>query len=129
MKIVINKCFGGFHPSKKAILEMMRLGCPHMRKSSLEKWMLTGRESEQELREQIEGWYGFPIIKNEVITDEHRYSDRTCPVLVKVVESLGREANGSCSDLKVVEIPDGIEWGIEEYDGMETIHEKHRSWG
>lgn len=54
--------------------------------------------------------------------------ERTDPNLVKVVESLGEEANGHLSRLKVVEIPDDVEWFIDDYDGIETIHEKHRIW-
>jgi len=27
-----------------------------------------------------------------------------------------------------VEVPDDVVWTIENYDGMETIHEKHRTW-
>ena len=49
-------------------------------------------------------------------------------VLVQVVEELGQEANGHHSELKIVEIPDGISWFIDDYDGMETIHETHRTW-
>ena len=30
--------------------------------------------------------------------------------------------------LKVVEIPDGVDWEIEEYDGEEWVSEKHRVW-
>jgi hypothetical protein len=41
---------------------------------------------------------------------------------------MGGLASGGFASLKVVEIPDGIEWEIDEYDGKETIHEKHRSW-
>ena len=26
------------------------------------------------------------------------------------------------------EIPDDVEWEIDDYDGIETIHEVHRSW-
>lgn len=54
---------------------------------------------------------------------------RADPDLVAVIEELGAKANGRHADLKVVEIPDGIEWEIDEYDGIETIHEIHRSWG
>ena len=32
------------------------------------------------------------------------------------------------SDLKVVEIPDDVEWEIEEYDGNEWVSEVHRCW-
>lgn len=55
-------------------------------------------------------------------------NDRTNPKLVECVEALGEKANGECASLKVVEIPDDVKWYIEEYDGIESIHEKHRIW-
>lgn len=48
--------------------------------------------------------------------------------LVKIVEELGVKANGFCARLKIVEIPNDINWEIQDYDGMESIHEVHRSW-
>jgi len=54
--------------------------------------------------------------------------DRSNPELVKVIEKLGRKANGGLSELKIIEIPDGIEFTIEEYDGIEWVAEKHRTW-
>ena len=33
------------------------------------------------------------------------------------------------SELEIIEIPDDIEFTIEEYDGAEWIAEKHRTWG
>ena len=48
--------------------------------------------------------------------------------LVRVVEKLGSEASGFLANLKVVEIPDDTEWEIEEYDGLEWVAEKHRTW-
>lgn len=53
---------------------------------------------------------------------------RDDPVLIQVVKSLGAEANGMMADLKVVEIPEGVDWVIEDYDGAEWISEKHRTW-
>ena len=53
---------------------------------------------------------------------------RDDPHLVAVVESMGSAAAGRHSVLKVVEIPDGVEWIIQEYDGAEWIAEKHRTW-
>ena len=53
--------------------------------------------------------------------------ERDDPRLVDVVEKLGKEANNS-SDLMVVEIPDDMPYYIENYDGFETIHEKHRTF-
>jgi hypothetical protein len=55
-------------------------------------------------------------------------NDRSNPQLVKCVLALGHEASGYLSDLKVVEVPDGVEWEIEEYDGNEHVAEKHRTW-
>jgi hypothetical protein len=48
--------------------------------------------------------------------------------LVEVVETLGEKAWGRHAELKVVEVPDGVEWSVHEYDGAEWIAEKHRTW-
>ena len=89
MKVVINKCFGGFGLSPEAY---KFLNIP---------------------------WdeYGFAF-------DE----DRSNPALVKCVEELAAAAGGRYSSLKVVEIPDDVEWEINEYDGLEHVAEKHRGW-
>lgn len=91
MKVVVNKCFGGFGLSEKAY---EFLGLP---------WDNHGSKYRD-------------------------YSERTDPKLIECVETLGEEANGWAARLMVVEIPDDIEWEISDYDGIETIHEKHRSW-
>ena len=54
--------------------------------------------------------------------------ERHDPALVQAVEELGNNANGAHAELAVVEIPDGIDYIIEEYDGIEHIAEKHRTW-
>ena len=48
--------------------------------------------------------------------------------LIKTIEDLGEEANGRFAKLRIVEIPDDINWEISEYDGMESVEEVHRSW-
>jgi len=53
---------------------------------------------------------------------------RDCPVLVEMVEQGGTDVDGIYSELKVVDIPDGVNWYIEEYDGMEHVAERHRTW-
>jgi hypothetical protein len=54
--------------------------------------------------------------------------DRDDPVLVQIIEQLGDSAGDSYSSLKIVEIPDGVKWRISEYDGVEWVAEKHRTW-
>ena len=56
------------------------------------------------------------------------WDERTNPELIKVVEELGSEANGEHADLKVVMIPDDVDWTFEEHGGIERIAEKHRTW-
>lgn len=48
--------------------------------------------------------------------------------LVSVVKVLGERANSVYSRLKIVTIPDDVEWTIHEYDGMEWVAEVHRTW-
>ena len=53
---------------------------------------------------------------------------RADPILVQVVEELGNAANDRFAQLAVVEIPDGVEFEISEYDGREHVAEAHRTW-
>ncbi len=155
MKIVINTCFGGFSLSAKAVkryAELTGKACYFF------KTEFSGGESDYvpvpiEDCEKSLFWSAYTIPNpNEVLnkekkwrsmTDaekdaynklyddislEKRLEDRTDPLLIKIVEELGEEANGRCAELKIVEIPDGTDWEIDQYDGLETIDEKHRSW-
>jgi hypothetical protein len=68
--------------------------------------------------------------RSDITDPDFYYYDipRDCPVLVAMVEEQGTAINGAFSDLKVVEIPDDVNWYIEEYDGREHVAERHRSW-
>lgn len=53
------------------------------------------------------------------------YENRTCSILVSLIEKLGGEANGAGS---VVEIPDNIEFTIESNKGREWIAATTNTW-
>jgi len=55
-------------------------------------------------------------------------NDRSNPLLVEAVQKLGAKANGLYSTLKIVEIPDDVEWRVDAVNGKEVIREKHRMW-
>lgn len=60
---------------------------------------------------------------------EYRWElSRDDPYLVKTVLELGEAANAKYARLKVVTIPDDVEWHIAEYDGLEWVAETHRTW-
>jgi hypothetical protein len=48
--------------------------------------------------------------------------------LVAVVELMGTDADNRFSELKIVDVPDDVNWCIEEYDGKEWVAERHRTW-
>ncbi len=48
--------------------------------------------------------------------------------LVQVVTELGQRAADRGCTLGIAEVPDGIEWVIEEYDGMEHVAQVHQTW-
>ena len=67
--------------------------------------------------------------KSDAVYFSERDIKRDDPALVTVVEQLGEKADGPCAKLRVIEIPDNIEFEIQEYDGNEHIAERHRRWG
>jgi len=67
---------------------------------------------------------------NELNTNDPYWENnkRDSPRLVAVIEKLGKKASGEMGELKIVEIPDDVEWTIKEYDGKEWVAEVHRTW-
>lgn len=145
MKIVINTCFGGFDLSPLAISRIAELQgrkCfffDEDKPITIEELGPNSFYSAFDIPTisilSPEDFYKLSDEERKKWNEEykkHRISDfrddRINPILVQVVEELGSKANGSCAKLKVVEIPSDVEWEIDEYDGAETIREKHRSW-
>jgi hypothetical protein len=97
-KIVLNQCYGGFSLSERV------RGLYEERAASGEK---KGSYFDQDVR-------------------------RDDPILIQIIEDTGLSAAaGEYSKLSIVEIPDDVPadgWTIMEYDGIEWVAEKHRTW-
>ena len=136
MKIVVNKCYGGFGLSPIAIKEYLKL--------IGKECFFYERDYKTNIAHKVSnsnGVFSFSLTKDygESIPYNHKSFEndyfyygnieRTDENLIKVVETLGSKiASGQYAELEVVEIPDGIDYEIDEYDGIESIHEAHRSW-
>ncbi len=135
MKIVINTYYGGFGLSEKAVLRYAELKgltlYPEGTGIFTTYWLVP--EGEREDRTNYYRW----SLEEQQTSNKRRAKQvwheceiqRDDPALVQVVEELGADANARFADLAVVEIPDGVAWQIEEYDGFEHVAEKHRTWG
>ena len=145
MKVVINHCYGGFGLSPKALKAWAKLKgreC-HFYEGGLSKPytpVAEGKEEDALLNIAFDVRLPFKAVKqgrNDEFNkwySEHSISshdiERNDPDLIRVIEELGQdEASNRFSNLVIVEIPDGIEYTIQEYDGYEHIAEKHRTWG
>ena len=111
-KIVINKSYDRFCLSHKAFLRLRELGQPDaLKETDLGAyWPAAAGPLEPSLNQ-----CGIMIP-----SDDQR--------LVQVVEELREEANGHCAQLKVVTIPDNVQWMITKKDGSEHVSEQHRTW-
>ena len=72
------------------------------------------------------GWYCV-YFKGGESDDDPSYDEHADPELIAALERM-IENGEIIGPLKIVEIPDDVNWYIEDYDGIETIHEVHRSW-
>jgi hypothetical protein len=62
---------------------------------------------------------------------EEYTDDRSNPLLIKTVETLGRDAfETDYKHMRIAEIPDGVDWEINMNNetGYEWIAEKHQKW-
>jgi hypothetical protein len=120
MKVVINRCFGGFGLSKEAFeLLLERKGIEY--ETTPAKFPI----GDHDVNYYQKGHVGED---NFYISGYEFYENRNDPDLVSVVEELGEKAHGWASELAVVEVPDDAKWYIHEYDGMEHVAEEHRTW-
>ena len=147
-KIVINVCFGGFSLSNKAIkryLELKGKEC-HTYKNDFSNKIFTKISDDNDLfcpftftkdfgdefeEPEWKDKKGVKTKEYKKVWDYHFSSNdvkRDDSILIKVIKELGKKADGKCAKLSIVEIPDDVEWEIEEYDGVEKVVEKHRSW-
>ena len=138
MKIVINSCFGGFGLSIAGIKRYAEIKgielYPFINTNYTYEncQSLTWAETLTSTQTINIHFSTKPIVDGKY--EETSYwcynnTKRDDEALVKVVEELGELASGEYAKLTVVEIPDDVEWHIEEYDGIETIAENHRKWG
>ena len=121
MKVVINRCFGGFSLSDEAIEKCIEYGMTVASSYEADNY------KECDFVQTNENWCQYYPAK-------HYYSDpefRSHPTIIKVIEELGYEkASGLHAKLDIVDIPfDSTSgWYIHDYDGRECINEQHQSW-
>ena len=132
MKVILNKCFGGFGFSHEATMmyakekgfELYAYG-----HNSPDNYFRINNPDDAFLHYYFKKDFGeFP---KEINWDEYFRLDgeyREDPVAVAIVEKLGDKASGRFSKLVVVDIPDGMKYVIDDYDGVETLHEEVRVW-
>lgn len=135
MKVLVNRCYGGFGYSFAAFKEYY--GDPINKYVQLRSedykadFVLKNEHSPSSVFETILRT-DLPVVSYKDCDKYfcfHEDIARDDPKMVAIVERLGSElASHSLADIRIVEIPDGIEYEISDYDGMESVHEAHRSW-
>jgi hypothetical protein len=144
MKVVINACYGGFSLSPEAELRLYELGCAGLEVTPVDKYYPPeerGDESALGYARSIKEWreYRAGVDKgrglfittfspDEKFVLNARDIPRDDALLIKVVDEMGEAADGAYAKLRVIEIPDGLDYEVSEYDGFEHIAEKHRTW-
>jgi len=117
MKVVINDCFGGFGLSDAAYEKLIEWGIPV--KAYVPGSADSGEVIFDRMLEPASETKEWMILRFGRYWEIWLDYNRTHPLLVRVVEF---------AQLKIVDVPDDVEWEISEYDGIEHVAEKHRAW-
>jgi hypothetical protein len=124
-KVVYNACYGGFSLSKEACQRYWDIkGQSIWIEDAL--WGFTVWLVPPEERLEQKEWSSMTVDERVAHNKAHseqtwynRNVDRHDPVLVQVVEELGKNASGDFADLTIDEV-DGP-YRIDEYDGFESV--------
>jgi len=135
-KVILNKCFGGFMPSRKAY-EL------YAKKKGLELYIyevrIYNRKVDYYKVDNTDSMFivyltkDYGDVANSINNEDRLYLDdryREDETLIEVIEELGKDANSKSSDLHIVEIPDDVakDYVIDNYDGIETLHQRVQEW-
>lgn len=140
MKIVINNDYGGFGLSPFAKRELLRRkGQEAYFYRQVKYEFRDGENVYKRIDGEIEDELFIKCVNKDHGIYTNNFEDGTLVYLrddvrndadlIAVIEEYGsKKCSGICSSLKIVEIPDDVQWEIDEYDGWESIHEVHRVW-
>ena len=117
MKIAINRDFGGFSLSEQAFQKLLTLKNIEFEVEETDSFI--GNAYYLAGRKHAETTY---------ISQWEFYENRADADLIAVIEEFGKAAGGNYASIAIVEIPDGIDWHIVEYDGLEHVAEAHKTW-
>jgi hypothetical protein len=124
-QVVYNTCFGGFSINREVV--------EFVRDNRVELEEEYGWQAVDEIAEQTLGgeeYDGGGIARERGYVSAHDVS-RDNELLADIVSGetayRGR-VSGDHASLSVAEVPDGIDWTIDEYDGKETVKEKTQSF-
>jgi hypothetical protein len=125
-KIVYNACYGGFSLSHEAVMRYAEIKGmtlhPNKGAFGYDYYLCPPEEFERiYAEEKVKPVSPSRFIRSNELYFCERDIERTDPVLVQVVEELGDAANGSHAKLRIVELPAGTLYMIDEYDGFESV--------
>lgn len=142
MKVILNKCYGGFGVSKEAY----KLYCKKIGKTAYfykDEYIGNGVVNFYRITDADFAEYNFSsfycitkdyenkvnyhnIDKLDILYLNTEYRENT--ILIEVVEELGEKANGKYAQLEIVDIPNGMNYEIDDYDGIETLRPNVPTW-
>lgn len=127
MQVVINSCCGGFNLSQKALKWLYKKQSLAISVKSIAEYF-PNEKSKKEIDYHVE--LCELLLTNGCVVGFDSYNDslRSHPDVVSAVKTLGAEANAKTAELRIVDIPDGTQYYIDEYRGQESIHQLHQTW-
>ena len=149
MKVIINKGLGNFTLSNEALLLLIKLKPEAVDKAPLkDSYLFCDPTDEYKTIPFEDGFFEYiPQFGNDDQSDEgvlikdnivytfntlslntHKY--RSDPVIISIIEELKEKANPRGGELKIIEIPEGVDFYIDSDDTFdcETVVERHRRW-
>ena len=149
MKVIINKGLGNFTLSNEALLLLIKLKPEAVDKTPLkDSYLFYDSTEEYKTISFKEGFFEYipqfgndsrsddgVLIKDNIVYTFNTISlntqkYRSDPVIISIIEELKEKANPHGGELKIIEIPEGVDFYIDSDDTFdtETVVERHRRW-